>query len=80
MILVAEADGSIRFETPSTEAVLGYTLEAANDLSLAALLHPDDAENAAALIEAMLAGISIGPDHGGVAVPPRTTGAGSTWR
>jgi diguanylate cyclase (GGDEF)-like protein/PAS domain S-box-containing protein len=61
VILVADANGGVRFETPSTEAVLGYSLEAANALSLTSLLHPDDTNSAAALIEAMLAGSRSGP-------------------
>jgi diguanylate cyclase (GGDEF)-like protein/PAS domain S-box-containing protein len=61
VILVAEADGGIRFETPSTEAVLGYNIEAANALSLTSLLHPDDTYGASALIDAMLSGSRSGP-------------------
>jgi diguanylate cyclase (GGDEF)-like protein/PAS domain S-box-containing protein len=61
VILVAGANGEVRFETPSTDAVLGYSLDAANALSLTSLLHPDDTHGATALIEAMLAGSRSGP-------------------
>jgi diguanylate cyclase (GGDEF)-like protein/PAS domain S-box-containing protein len=61
VILVAAADGGVRFETPSVEALLGYRLEVANSLPLTALLHRDDIDSATALIDAMLAGSRSGP-------------------
>src|SRR5439155_19754766 len=42
VILVAQANGGLRSETPSIEAVLGYRPEAVGVLTLAGLLHPDD--------------------------------------
>src|SRR6202044_1115316 len=61
VILVAAANGGVRFETPSTEAVLGYPLEVASCVSLASLLHPDDISGAITLIDAMLDGSRAGP-------------------
>jgi diguanylate cyclase (GGDEF)-like protein/PAS domain S-box-containing protein len=61
VIAIVGANSRVRFETPSTEAVLGYSLETANGLSLIALLHPDDVNSAAAMIEAMLAGTRSSP-------------------
>ena len=61
VILVAAANGTLRFETPSVEAVLGYSLEVANRLPLTALLHVDDITGATTLIDAMLAGSRSGP-------------------
>ena len=61
VILVAAANGALRFETPSVEAVLGYRLEVANSLPLTALLHVDDIASATTLIDAMLAESRSGP-------------------
>jgi diguanylate cyclase (GGDEF)-like protein/PAS domain S-box-containing protein len=61
VILVALANGGLRSETPSIEAVLGYGPETVGALNLTALLHPDAAAPAIALIDAMLAGTRSGP-------------------
>jgi diguanylate cyclase (GGDEF)-like protein/PAS domain S-box-containing protein len=61
VILVAQANGGLRSETPSLQAVLGYRPESVAALNLAVLLHPDAAAPAIALIDAMLAGTRSGP-------------------
>jgi diguanylate cyclase (GGDEF)-like protein/PAS domain S-box-containing protein len=61
VILVAQANGGLRSETPSIEAVLGYRPDTVGALNLAALLHPDAADPAIALIDAILAGTRPGP-------------------
>jgi diguanylate cyclase (GGDEF)-like protein/PAS domain S-box-containing protein len=64
VILVVQADGELRSETPSIEAVLGYGDGAARTLQLASLVHAEDGPKATASIEAMLAGTHQGPMHG----------------
>jgi diguanylate cyclase (GGDEF)-like protein/PAS domain S-box-containing protein len=61
VIMVAAANGAVRFETPSVEAVLGYRVEVANSLPLKGLLHRDDIDSATTLVEAMFAGSRTGP-------------------
>ncbi|MEJ7582972.1 MAG: EAL domain-containing protein [Acidimicrobiales bacterium] len=63
VILVVRADGHVYSETPSIEAVLGYGRDTAAPLSLADIVHGDDAPEALASIEAMLAGTHPGPMH-----------------
>lgn len=61
VIVVVQANGEIRSETPSIEAVLGYDDEAAGALQLTTLVHPDDATGANASIKAMLDRTLVGP-------------------
>ena len=61
VIVVAQPDGSWTFETPSIEAVLGYTREAVETLDIGTLLHPDDLSKAMALFEDILSGCRSGP-------------------
>ncbi|HYT38016.1 MAG TPA: PAS domain S-box protein, partial [Acidimicrobiia bacterium] len=56
VILVVQADGGVRAETPSVEPVLGYTSDDVAALTLPALLHAEDVAAATALIDAMFAG------------------------
>lgn len=64
VILVVQADGHIRSETPSIEAVLGYEADAAATLRLSSLVHADDRGVATATIDALLAGPDGGPTRG----------------
>lgn len=61
VILVAQANGSLRAETPSLHAVLGHSVEAVESLRLEGLVHPLDAPRAVAQIDALLAGVRTGP-------------------
>jgi diguanylate cyclase (GGDEF)-like protein/PAS domain S-box-containing protein len=47
--------------TPSIEVVLGYARDVVETLDIAMLLHPDDANQAAVLVESMLTGSRLGP-------------------
>ena len=61
MIVVAQRNGPWTSVTPSIEVVLGYQREVVETLDIAELLHPDDASQAAVLVESMLAGGRSGP-------------------
>ncbi|MDQ1425866.1 MAG: hypothetical protein QOD72_3364, partial [Acidimicrobiaceae bacterium] len=63
VILVVQANGDVRSETPSIGAVLGYSADA-GPMRLSALVHPDDGPTATASIEAVLAGTHVGPMYG----------------
>jgi diguanylate cyclase (GGDEF)-like protein/PAS domain S-box-containing protein len=61
VIVVAQPGGSWTCETPSIEAVLGYSRGAVETLDVGTLLHPEDAAPARALVETMLSGRRSGP-------------------
>lgn len=64
VILVVGANGDVRSETPSIEAVLGYSDETARALRLTDLLSPEEAPEAIASIRAMFAGTHSGSMQG----------------
>lgn len=55
IIAVLEPDGLIRYETPSVERVLGYTLNELIGTRFLDLIHPDDAGEAAAFLARQIA-------------------------
>ena len=61
VIVVAQAGQPWRCETPSIEVVLGYPQDAVETVDMEKLLDPDDASQAAVLVETMLAGGRGGP-------------------
>lgn len=61
VIVVVQANGEIRSETPSIEAVLGYDVESVGALRLTTLVHPDDGSRANAAIREMFDQTLVGP-------------------
>jgi diguanylate cyclase (GGDEF)-like protein/PAS domain S-box-containing protein len=61
VIVVAQRDRRWTSVTASIEVVLGYRRGVVDSLDIAKLLHPDDASQAAVLVESMLAGSRSGP-------------------
>ena len=56
VILIVDAQGRVKAETPSVRDVLGYTPEVVATMTISGLLHPGDADQAIALIDSMLSG------------------------
>lgn len=61
VIVVVQPTGRLKAETPSIEAVLGYTAADLQRLSLTELVHPDDAPQALVVLDAMDSGSRADP-------------------
>src|SRR5918998_5660178 len=50
IIMIIESDGTIRYESPTVERILGYTPETRIGTSILDYVHPDDAERVSGVI------------------------------
>ncbi len=59
VIVVMDAEGTIRYATPSVERVLGHTRDAVHGRRLATLLHPEDRATFGAQIRGAIDGVAL---------------------
>jgi PAS domain S-box-containing protein len=76
VIMVTDADGTIRYMSPSVERVLGYRPEEMIGANTADYVHPDDLEGAFGELAAALASPGVHP----VAVETRVRHKSGSWR
>jgi PAS domain S-box-containing protein len=76
IVMVTDADGTIRYTTPSVERVLGYRPEEMVGTNSAEYVHPDDMERASKELEALLSKPEVHP----VAVETRVRHKDGSWR
>ena len=56
IVVLLDLDGSIRYQSPATERVLGYSPEELVGTNVLDIVHPDDRERAAGILSALAAG------------------------
>ncbi len=76
LVMVTEADGAIRYISPSSERVLGYSPQEMLGTNTADYVHPDDLEKAFAEFAEVLSGPGVHP----VAVETRVRHKDGSWR
>ena len=74
LIYTLDANGIVRFVTPSVEAVLGYPLDEITGISMTELVHPDD------LAMVLQTAELIGPGETGTPTECRVLHADGGWR
>jgi PAS domain S-box-containing protein len=62
MIMVTEADGTVRYRSPSASRIMGQSPEEVLGKKISEFRHPDDAERAASFREMLLSKPGIHPD------------------
>ena len=76
LVMVTEADGTIRYINPASERVLGYSPEEMTGTNTADYVHPDDLEKAFAELAEALSEPGVHP----VAVETRVRHRDGSWR
>ena len=76
IMMVTDADGTIRYISPAVERVLGYRPEEMVGTNTADYVHPDDLEGAFGELAAALASLGVHP----VAVETSVRHKSGSWR
>jgi PAS domain S-box-containing protein len=80
IITIIDAEGIIRYESPSVERVLGYKPAELIGLNLAELLHPDDASKATRFLKAIKSPAPEGETPIGQVMEVRFRHQDGSWR